>query len=430
MEFRSLTAYARLALLLGLLVLATAVNQSAAAQCVGLCNLSNEGCDGASCQEGDFSWMRLTRSPEESGIKFEGSLTQFYQGVASGGIEQKFRYGGHGDYDIDLDFGRICGLDGFTLELGSEHRFAETVNLATGSVVPVALQPNLPDPATNDLALTKVRFALELHDGFEIFCGKIDTLEEDSNAFADGNGGERFFNSAFNYYPVATRTVPFSTLGAGVNVIRDGERVFTLAVLDTKDTATTIGISELFDEGAVIFSQLRLPVTILGHLGHQAIGGSWSSASYASLAQDGRIDFPDIPIATKNGSWALFWSADQYLWQDPCDDTRGWGLFGRAGISDGNPNPIEWTLSFGVGGDSPLLGREEDRFGIGWYYVGISDQFIQLANVVDDGQGIELFYDIAMSQTFRFALNFQVVDPTITGVDTAVVPGIRGRIEF
>ena len=68
-----------------------------------------------------------------------------------------------------------------------------------------------------------------------------------------------------------------------------------------------------------------------------------------SLRQEGRIDFPDIPIAEKNGSWSLFWNADQHLWQDPCDPSRGWGLFGRAGISDGNPNPIEWSVSFGVG---------------------------------------------------------------------------------
>mgnify|MGYP001811952278 CR=1 FL=1 len=49
---------------------------------------------------------------------------------------------------------------------------------------------------------------------------------------------------------------------------------------------------------------------------------------------------------------------------------------------------------------------------------------------IDDGQGVELFYDFAMSEVFRFAVNLQVVDPTFTGADTAVVPGVRGRIEF
>lgn len=89
-----------------------------------------------------------------------------------------------------------------------------------------------------------------------------------------------------------------------------------------------------------------------------------------------------------------------------------------------------WTLSFGIGGNSPLPERVDDRFGIGWYYVGISDEFDALANLIDDGQGVELFYDIAISETFRLAVNLQVVDPTFTGADTAVVPGVRGRIEF
>jgi porin len=205
-------------------------------------------------------------------------------------------------------------------------------------------------------------------------------------------------------------------------VSRDGERVFTLGVVNSVETPTTIGISELFANGAVIFSELRVPVTLLGRTGHQAIGGSWSSAKYVSLRQDGRIDFPDIPIAEKNGSWSLFWNADQYLWQDPCDPSRGWGLFGRAGISDGNPNPIEWSLSFGIGGNSQLSGREDDKFGIGWYYNGISDEFGPIvSNLLGDGQGVELYYEIALTEAFRLSLDLQVVDPNFLRTDTAVV---------
>ena len=79
---------------------------------------------------------------------------------------------------------------------------------------------------------------------------------------------------------------------------------------------------------------------------------------YASLRQAGRVDIPDFPIAEKSGSWSLFWNADQYLWPDPRDPSRDCGLFGRAGISDGKPNPIDWTLSFSIGGQSQIDGRE------------------------------------------------------------------------
>ena len=403
-----------------------------------LCN----GCDGRACTLGNCHfnsieracdrWTCLSRNlEEECGISFEGEISQFYQGVSSGGLERKFRYGGHGEYNMGLDFGTICGWDGFTLELGSEHRFGESVNGSTGSVIPVALSLNLPEPETTDLALIEVRFGYELSDNVELFFGKLDTLKYDVNAFAHGDGDEKFLNTAFNYNPIATKTVPYSVLGAGFHLLRDSERVFTLAVVNSEETPTTVGISELFANGAVIFSELRVPVTLLGRRGHQMIGGSWSSATYTSLRQDGRIDFPDIPIASKNGSWSLFWNADQYLWQDPGDSSRGWGLFGRAGISDGNPNPIEWTLSFGVGGQSQLSGREDDTFGVGWYYIGISDEFGPLlTNLIDDGQGVEMYYEIALSESFRLSLDLQVIDPNFVVADTAVVPGIRARIEF
>ena len=246
-----------------------------------VCPQSRQLCGVLPCTSSDCAsplrasdrWLAIPGCFEEWGIEFEGAVSQFYQGVGSGGIERKFRYGGHADYEMSFDFGRICGLDRWALELGAEHRFAETVNLATGSVIPVAVAPSLPSPTTNDLALTKVRFACELHDNFEAFFGKIDALDETSNAFADGNGTERFFGSSFNFYTIAVRTVPFSTLAAGVNVISDEERLFTLAVLNTKDTATTVGISDLFTNGAVIFTELRLPVTVGGRRG--ASGDRW-----------------------------------------------------------------------------------------------------------------------------------------------------------
>jgi porin len=94
--------------------------------------------------------------------------------------------------------------------------------------------------------------------------------------------------------------------------------------------------------------------------------------------------------------------------------------------------PIQWSLTFGVGGNSPLAGREDDKFGIGWYHVGISDEFGlgQLIDPIDDGQGVEFFYDIAISEAFRLAFDLQFVDPTLSRADMAVVPGMRGRIEF
>ncbi len=389
-------------------------------------------CEGCSHRRSTLTgeWHGLRPLMEDTGVEFEAVVSQFMQGVVSGGVERRLRYAGHGDYDMIIDFEKLGFCDRLELLLGAEHRFGETANLDTGSVVPVALLPNLPEPETDHLALTKVRFTYKVADDFKLFFGKLDTLEYDTNEFASGNGRDRFFSTAFNYNPIATRTIPFSTLGAGFNVMRDGNRLITVAVVNTEDTPTTVGFNELFADGVAMFAELRLPVEIGGLRGHQMVGGSWSTREYVSLRQDGRIEFPDITINRRQGSWAVYWNADQYLWQDPCDPSRGWGVFGRAGISDGNPNPIRWFLSFGVGGHSPFANREDDLFGIGWYYNGLSDEFGPiLSNLLNDGQGIELFYDIAITEYLRVAPDLQVVDPNRT-VDWSLVAGVRVRADF
>ena len=55
---------------------------------------------------------------------------------------------------------------------------------------------------------------------------------------------------------------------------------------------------------------------------------------------------------------------------------------------------------------------------------------ILLTNLIDDGQGVEMYYEIALSESFRLSLDLQVVDPNFVPADTAVVPGLRARIEF
>lgn len=168
--------------------------------------------------------------------------------------------------------------------------------------------------------------------------------------------------------------------------------LFVFAVLNSEDTATTSGFSELFADGAAMFGELRLPMQFFGRSGHQMFGGSWISRTFTSLNQSQRLKLPDIAIAEKEGSWALYWNSNQFLWQDPCDSDRSWGVFGRAGISDGNPNPVQWLLSFGVGGSSPLSGRRDDSFGVGWYYTGISDELGPVVSgLLNHGQGIELY---------------------------------------
>jgi hypothetical protein len=46
------------------------------------------------------------------GLIFAGAITQFCQGVASGGLEQRPQYSGHDDYELSFDFSKLTDADG------------------------------------------------------------------------------------------------------------------------------------------------------------------------------------------------------------------------------------------------------------------------------------------------------------------------------
>jgi porin len=373
-------------------------------------------------------WLGHRTAAAERGIVFDADLTQFYQGVASGGLQQRFRYGGHGDYVLKFDFDKLIGQEGLFLQLRAEHRFGQAVNLNdTGAYADAAVLPNLPAP-TDDLILTNVAITQALSEEFIVFFGKLDTLDGDVNAFAHARGKHQFFNTNFVFNPIAVWTIPYSTLGAGFSVLRGVEPVFTFTVLNATDTATTSGFDELFADGVALSAELRLPTSLFGLPGHQGVGATWNSREYTALGQDPRVIYPGVPIVPKTGSWAIRYNFDQYLHVDPCDPTRGWGIFGRAGISDGNPNPTQWTLSLGVGGHSPFRGREADRFGIGWYYGGANQGTFFRPS---DGTGVEIFYNIAVTPWFHLTPDLQILDGgSMRNPDTAVVLGLRGNLAF
>lgn len=70
-------------------------------------------------------WLGLRTSLQDGGVTVDVSTTQFYQGVASGGLEQEFLSGGRNDYLLKLD-GEKAGLwQGLYITLHGETRSGE-----------------------------------------------------------------------------------------------------------------------------------------------------------------------------------------------------------------------------------------------------------------------------------------------------------------
>jgi porin len=370
------------------------------------------------------------------GITFDFDLAHFYQGVAHGGLDQRFGYAGHGDYVTNVDFGTMGIQDGLFLKVRAEHRFGENINAASGAILPNAVLTSLPAGADyDDLVISNFLFTQFLNERFAVFFGKLDTFDGDRNAFAHGRGKTQFLNAGFVVNPATYRTIPYSTLGCGFTVLGDeGTPVFTYTLLNARDTVRTSGFDELFEDGVAMGAELRLPTDFLDMPGHQLFGATWNSRDFVALGQDPRIVLPNIPINETDGSWSLYWNFDQYLAMHRCDPTKGWGVFGRAAIADDSNNPVNYFLSFGLGGHNPHCCNRNDTFGIGWYVSGISDEVGPLAEDVlgplDNGYGVELFYNREVTKWLYVTPDLQVLFPARQNVDPSILLGVRAVMQL
>ena len=93
-------------------------------------------------------------------------------------------------------------------------------------------------------------------------------------------------------------------------------------------------------------------------------------------------------------------------------------------------NPIQQFYSLGVGGKGIIPERDNDRFGLGYYYVKLSDDLPSSLGL-DSEQGIEFFYNIAITPALTITPDIQyIIDPGGGQHDDALVAGIRMQMSF
>jgi porin len=386
-------------------------------------------------------WGGLRSDLEDRGWAFNLFNTQFYQGVASGGLEQEWAYGGKLDYLIDLD-GEKSGLwEGLFVNFHAETRYGEDVNVAGGLLTPSNVVMGFPDPNSHVTAITGLKVTQAVSENLAFFAGKINTLQEYPLKYSPGPitnlpGLAGFMNTSLVFNPIMGRTVPYSTFGAGAAYLAKGFPIASLSAFDPRERATD-GINKPYGEGVTIVPNLLLPTQLFGRPGVMNLGGAYSSADYRSVDPDAWLDLPPEVIAAggpvESESWALYANLFQSVWVDSQVENRGWGLFAQFGISDGNPNPVQFVANGGVAGRSMLAGRTLDTFGVGYFYLGLSDNFTNLVSPfieLQDEQGIEVFYNYAVTPWCRLTCDLQVVDSSVAALDTSIITGLRLQTIF
>lgn len=384
-------------------------------------------------------WFGHRGCLRDHGVTLDAYATNFYQGVTTGGLDHSFHFGGRADYLLHVDGGKAGLWPGLFIDLHGETLYGNSINGSTGALLPVSLAQTLPTSNTPITALTGVKVTQALSENFAVFAGKLNTLDDFNQPFTGGaRGVNGFMNAGLLLPAVLARTIPYSTFGAGFAVLREKEVVFSFAAFDTNNTPTVSGFDTFFNNGVSLNPQVNLPTNFGGRRGHYSLGGVYSTGDYAALddlpyfvIQRLRGEFPPLP--KKSDSWAVYGMFDQAIWMDGCDPTRSWGVFGHAGYSDGNPNPIRWSGTVGLGGSSPFASRKLDSFGVGYFYVGMSDFLKDIAprvSPIRDEHGVEAFYNIGLTPWCHITPSVQVVTPVRTQVDTSLIAGIRAKIDF
>ena len=385
-------------------------------------------------------WYGRRDQLAEDGITLDVNHTQFFQSVAAGGVEQDAKYGGKVDYFLKYDGDTSSYWDGFSASMHAETRYGEDVNAIDGMLSFGNFNMAFPKAGENVTAITAVSLSQSITDNFTVFAAKVNSLDDFELNFTGRNGIDRFMNSAAVANIINARTVPYSTYGVGFTVFREKEPLFIFVVRDPDNHATTLDLDELFANGVLLSGTLKILVTPGGLPGHQNFGVNWSSRDYTSVDPASYVNVPGQGIVAplESGSWALWYNFDQYLWVSPSDADVGWGVFGMTGISDGNPNPIEWNLTLGIGGNSLIPGRERDTFGIACFYLGLSSDFKSLLAgplappglAQQDELGVDLFYNVPLAPWCHLTGDLQVVRPSTENIDTTVLAGLRLKVSF
>jgi porin len=432
-------------------------------------NCNRCSCSDCNCHSHDSIWSQpfltgnwngLRPHLKESGITFRGNVTQFGFGVAGGinspvpsplGQGDTFKYTGRGEYDLIFDLEKFGGLPKGKLLVGAQHWWGEFGNVSfnTGALNPAIFSATQP-PAINDPGvpfLTDFLFTQPISENLVLFAGKKNIVgTSDQDIFAGGDGTDQFMNQALIANPAYLLALPFSSFTAGV-VLPAEWGLATIYVWDPQDRTTDgLNVDGLFSKGIILGSQIKVNTNFFNKPGEHHIGGIWKHVDLIDLSGGVTIPPPSYPyppappeFASISDSFTIYYGFDQYLQvypgkrQGPLQKKlpRGWGLFGRASVSDGNPTPFNYFLSLGIGGDSRIGNDRGDTFGLGWYYNGVSDEFGPVAQTVigpRDGTGVELYYKCQLTPWLAVTPDLQYIRPgfgAFTSGDDAFIYGVR-----
>lgn len=381
---------------------------------------------------------------KKKGVELEFKLTQFYQGVASGGIRNDSEYNGKFQTRFKFDLGKLAGWNFWSAEIRTETRFGGPALGGTGTINPVNTTAIIPGAGGTVFSVTAVNFTrlipinLQKGDLFAVSFGRYNLLDLIDEDFFAGGGTGRFFNIALNGPLTVLRQVPLITNAVNFAYIKGGEPRFTLAVLDPNDQSTDPGLDHLLGDGVSFVPTIIFPAKYFGKTAKHSFGGAITTKKYTPFDAIRQVIIPGPPInpiEPQRGSWSVNYTFRQYLVERGRRD--GWGLFSQVSFADKDTSPITTFFNAGLGGNGLFKSRPRDEFGLAYSYTDLSSVLKDNLDLLPFGgrrlraeHQVEMFYNFHITPWLRLTGDLQIIRPTRPIADTAIVPGARLELIF
>ena len=384
-------------------------------------------------------WYGLRSDLAQHGINLDIRLSQYFQGVTSGGANTNGAYGGKLDYYLNVDGSKIGLWEGLGMIMHTETQFGNSILGDAGAFAFPNTSMLYPLPDYRGTAITGLLLEQTLSKNFVLAGGKINVLDlwtmvyPHTGASIDGFMNLNMLASALPWL----RWVNLSVMGGGVLVLADdGQIQGGVLAFDTQNSTTTSGFHDLFDEGTAILGLWRFFFDVDGKPGSLLFAGGTSSRDYTSLE---KTDWALIPgeglvARKKEDTWSAAVYYDQVFWQAPDNDKKNLRLYTGWSVSDGNPSFGRWGGFASIEGWGLIPNRANDRMGVGGFYNQLSSEFKDLTSSVgvnlENLWGAELYYNAEVTPCFHLTPNLQFVNNHNQSDSTAVILGLRAAIDF
>lgn len=374
------------------------------------------------------AWLRVR------GINVDASLTHFFQGLTSGDGDQDVQSGGKADLLLAFDGHKLGLWQGLFMNMHGEAIYGDDANTqGDGTIIPVNTALAFPQLGGSDEELS-LTLTQQFNEQTMLTLGKFNMLDAAARTPLLGGGGLDTFMNLGLAAPISGVT-PAYILG-GLLSHRTDIAAFGLFVYDPRSAQDNEVLENPFDDGVTLSLSVTVPAQLWGNTSIHRIRGVHSTQDGIDLRDISQLLLPPgagRELGERSGYWFFSYAFQHFFFQDKTNPSRGWGVFGQLGVSDGNPNPVEWSCFIGIGGNSPLPGRNHDRFGIAYFRYSWSDDLADGLRPVlrlEDEQGVEAFYNYAVTPWLKITGNLQVIDPALRENDRSVFLGLRAQVKF